>query len=130
MTFAGLWEAWTGPNGEEMETAAIVTTTANRTLRPIHDRMPVIIPPDAFDLWLDCGKFDADTAAALIAPAPEDLLEFHEVSTAVNRTANDSAALIEPVTGAEAAAAEPQKRKIEKRAKVKSSTDEGQTSLF
>ena len=68
--FAGLWETWTGPNGEELETAAIVTTRANRTLSPIHDRMPVIVPPEAFDLWLDCaegGRHDrrgADRAGA------------------------------------------------------------------
>jgi putative SOS response-associated peptidase YedK len=48
--FAGLWETWTGPNGEELETAAIVTTRANRTLAPIYDRMPVIVDPQAFDL--------------------------------------------------------------------------------
>ena len=53
LAFAGLWETWTGPNGEELDTAAIVTTRANRTLAPIHDRMPVIVPPEAFDLWLD-----------------------------------------------------------------------------
>lgn len=75
IAFAGLWETWTGPNGEEMETAAIVTTAANRTLAPIHDRMPVIVPPDGFDLWLDCARVDAETASALIAPAPENLLE-------------------------------------------------------
>src|SRR5215208_2535633 len=69
MAFAGLWETWAGPNGEEMETAAIVTTTANRTLRHIHDRMPVVVAPEAFDFWLDGSKVDAETAAALIAPA-------------------------------------------------------------
>jgi putative SOS response-associated peptidase YedK len=97
LAFAGLWESWMGPNGEEMETAAIVTTRANRTLSAIHDRMPVIVPPEGFDLWLDCAKVDATTAAALIAPAREGLLEIYEVSPAVNRTANDSAKLIEPV---------------------------------
>jgi putative SOS response-associated peptidase YedK len=97
LAFAGLWETWTGPNGEEVETAAIVTTRANRLLAPLHDRMPVIVPPAAFDLWLDCGAVDARTAEALIAPAPDDLLEAHPVSTAVNRTANDNAALIERV---------------------------------
>jgi putative SOS response-associated peptidase YedK len=50
IAFAGLYETWTGPNGEEQDTAAIVTTTANRTLADIHDRMPVIVPPEAFDL--------------------------------------------------------------------------------
>jgi putative SOS response-associated peptidase YedK len=98
MAFAGLWETWTGPNGEEVETAAIVTTNANRTLAPIHDRMPVILPPDQFDFWLDCTRVDAEMASALIMPARDDLLEAYPVSTAVNRTANDSEALIKPVT--------------------------------
>jgi putative SOS response-associated peptidase YedK len=97
VAFAGVWETWEGPNGEEVETAAIVTTRANKMLAPLHDRMPVIIAPDAFDLWLNCGDVDARTAEALIAPAPETLLEVWPVSTAVNRTANDNAALIEPV---------------------------------
>ena len=49
LAFAGLWETWIGPNGEEMETATIVTTRANRTLADIHERMPVIVAPDAFN---------------------------------------------------------------------------------
>jgi putative SOS response-associated peptidase YedK len=98
MAFAGLWENWMGPHGEEMETAAIVTTRANRMLAAIHPRMPVIVPPEAFDLWLDSARVDATTAAALIAPAPEDMLQVHEVSPAVNRAANDTPDLIEPVT--------------------------------
>jgi len=96
LAFAGLWETWTGPNGEELDTAAIVTTRANRTLAPMHDRMPVFVPPEAFDLWLDCANVEAETAAALIRPADESLLEAHAVSTAVNRVANDSPALLEP----------------------------------
>ena len=96
LAFAGLWETWTGPNGEEVDGAALITTRANRLLAAIHDRMPVIVPPDAFDLWLDCANVDATTAAALIAPAPENLLECYAVSPAVNRVANDSADLIAP----------------------------------
>ena len=78
-----------GPNGEELETAAVITTDANKTLHPIHYRMPVVIPPEAFDFWLDCRNVDAETAAALLVPAPEDLFEAYEISPAVNRVAND-----------------------------------------
>jgi putative SOS response-associated peptidase YedK len=100
IAFAGLWETWSGPNGEEVDTAAIVTTRANATLAAIHDRMPVIVAPEAFNLWLDCAKVDAVTAAALIAPAPEALLECYEISPAVNRAANDSPELIMRAAGA------------------------------
>ena len=110
---------WTGPNGEELETAAVVTTDANRALGHIHARMPVVIAPDAFDLWLNCAEVDAETAAALIAPAPGDLLEAYPVSTDVNRVANDNAKLLEPVaagaaraaTGAQAPARAPKRAK-------------------
>ena len=96
LAFAGLWETWTGPNGEELDTAAIVTTAANRTLAAIHDRMPVFVPKQAFDLWLDCANVEADVAAALIRPADEALLETYEISTAVNRVADDFPALVAP----------------------------------
>jgi putative SOS response-associated peptidase YedK len=96
LAFAGLWETWSGPNGEEVDSAAIVTTTANHTLAAIHDRMPVFVPRDAFDLWLDCAKVEAQVAAALLKPADDGLLEAYKISPAVNRVANDSAALIEP----------------------------------
>ena len=91
MAFAGLWESWTGPNGEELETAAIVTTTANHALEGLHDRMPVVVPPDAFALWLNCAQVDATTAAGLIVPAPDDTIESYPVSTDVNRVAHDNA---------------------------------------
>jgi putative SOS response-associated peptidase YedK len=97
IAFAGLWETWTGPNGEELETAAIVTTRANRTLAPIHDRMPVIVAPAQFDLWLDNANVEPVAAAALIKPAPDDLLEAIPVSTDVNRPANDNPKLVEQV---------------------------------
>ena len=110
MALAGLWENWMGPNGEEMETAAIVTTRANRMLATIHPRMPAIVPPEAFDLWLDSRSVDATTAAALIAPAPEDMLEMHEVSPAVNSAANDTPDLIAPVTAEAITAAAPKRK--------------------
>jgi putative SOS response-associated peptidase YedK len=126
VAFAGLWESWMGPNGEEMETACIITTTANRALRLLHDRMPVVIPRSAFDMWLDTGV-DAETAAALLVPAPEETFTAHEVSTAVNRAENDSAALIEPLPPGAAAAEEA---KPVTRARSKPNKDDGQASLF
>jgi putative SOS response-associated peptidase YedK len=97
IAFAGLWEAWTGPNGEELETAAIVTTVANDALRPLHERMPVVIRPDAFDLWLDPNA-DTKMASSLMAPAPNDFFEAYEVSGAVNRVANDDPSLLTPAS--------------------------------
>ena len=133
LAFAGLWETWEGPNGEEVDTATIVTTRANRLLNSIHDRMPVIVPPEAFDLWLDCANVDAVTASALITPAPEDLLETCPVSSAVNRTANDNANLLEPVDPD----AEPAPKRAAKRSdksararREKAKNDNGQGALF
>jgi putative SOS response-associated peptidase YedK len=124
LAFAGLWETWTGPNGEELETAAIVTTAANDTLRPLHDRMPVVVPQEAFDLWLDPNA-DPRSAAALMAPAPDDLLEAVEVSSAVNRVANDDPALLTPASEMPEPV-EEEKPKPRKRAPA----DDKQGSLF
>jgi putative SOS response-associated peptidase YedK len=114
-----------GPNGEEMETAAIVTTTASRSISHIHDRMPVIVAPEAFDFWLD-PNVDGEMAASVIAPARDALIEAYQVSSAVNRTANDMPALIEPLREPEPA--EPPKPKAAKKEKAK--VDDGQASLF
>jgi putative SOS response-associated peptidase YedK len=119
--FAGLWETWTGPNGEEVDTAAIVTTAANRTLSHLHGRMPVILPPDAFDLWLNSDRVDAAAARVLIRPAPDDLLEAFPVSSAVNRAATDDPKLIEPASVEEA---------LEPRPKPSQKKDDRQGSLF
>jgi putative SOS response-associated peptidase YedK len=129
LAFAGLYETWTGPNGEELDTAAIVTTDANRTLAALHDRMPVFIAPQDFERWLDCANVEAKDAVALIKPADDALLEAYEVSTAVNRVANDSAMLVAPLSAAEAAAAvvaEPPKKTRAKRTKA----PDDQASLF
>jgi putative SOS response-associated peptidase YedK len=111
--FAGLWETWTGPNGEELDTVAIVTTEANTALRHIHGRMPVILAPEDFGLWLS-GNGDAVAVRALIRPAPADMLEAFPVSTAVNRVANDDPKLLEPLPAglAPAPAPKPTRRKV------------------
>ncbi len=125
IAFAGLWETWTGPNGEEVETAAIVTTHANADISDLHSRMPVIIAERAFDVWLDCGAFDELTAAALLDPAAAGSLEAYEISPAVNRTANDGPELIEPAAPEQTA---PAPRPVpRKQPKIK---DERQPSLF
>jgi putative SOS response-associated peptidase YedK len=135
LAFAGLWETWTGPNGEEMETAAIITTEANREMAQIHHRAPVIVPPEAFDFWLDTQNVDAKTAAAVIAPAPNGSMELYEISPAVNRVANDSPALLEPVSTDGASAATeaqgtPPVAKPKPGGKRKRGKDDGQASLF
>lgn len=136
LAFAGLWETWTGPNGEELDTAAIVTTGANRTLSPLHDRMPVIIPPDEFSRWLGKGEIessvDAALAQTLIRPAPDELLEAYPVSLDVNRVANDNPKLLELFTGP--LGGEPGLEPIRKRVKAakpeKAKKDDGQGVLF
>ena len=103
LAFAGLWETWAGPNGEELDTAAIVTTAASSGLSALHGRVPVIISPEAFGLWLGEGGVegaaDLRAAMALIRPAPDDLLEAYPVSTDVNRVANDNPRLLDLLTG-------------------------------
>ena len=74
---AGLWECWSDPQGGEIDTATILTTAANETLAPLHDRMPVIIPPEAFARWFntaDCGPAEVRD---LLVPAPAGYLEAH-----------------------------------------------------
>lgn len=97
---AGLTETWCGPDGSEIETACVITTGANRTLSRIHARMPVIIDPDDFDLWLDPDERRAPDAAALMRAAREDALRFFAIGPAVNKVAHDDASIQEPVSDA------------------------------
>lgn len=89
-SFAGLHETWTSKTGEEVRTCTIITTGANAIMEPIHDRMPVIIPQDRQDLWLDTTVIP-DEILGLIAPYPADEMELYPVSTIVNSPKNDSA---------------------------------------
>jgi putative SOS response-associated peptidase YedK len=95
---AGLWETWHGADGSEVDTACILTTDANAATVAIHDRMPAILEPAQFDAWLDPDQENGDIAARLLRPAPVSTLEFFEIGAAVNRVANDDAALQKPIT--------------------------------
>ncbi len=101
LAMAGLWENWIGPNGEEVETACILTTSANGLMSSVHDRMPVILERHAFDLWLSIDEADTPHACTLMRPAAENVLDLCEISSAVNKVANDGIWIQAP-------AAEPQ----------------------
>ena len=93
--FAGLWESWRGPDGE-VQTCTIVTTEANTVLRPIHNRMPVVLEPGVYDHWLDPEQ----PGAELLLHCPDEWLEAFPVSTHVNNVRNDAAELITPMNSA------------------------------
>ncbi len=99
LVFAGLWEFWTAKDddgadtGDPVVSCTIITTTANETMAPIHDRMPVMIPPNAWDRWLDPDTPGGDVADLLV-PAPDGLLARHTITTAVNSVRNDGPDLI------------------------------------
>jgi len=100
--FAGLLERWLSPAGEVLDTCTIITTQSNALLSPLHDRMPVIVAPGAFDRWLDVANEDT---AALFAPYPADAMTYYPVSTRVNSVRNDDAKLIVRVDDGDHAAA-------------------------
>lgn len=129
---AALAETWIGPNGEELDTVAIVTAPASADLAVLHHRVPVTIAASDFDRWLDCGAYDAEEVMALLAAPMEGEFAWHEVSTRVNRTANDDAQLILPITAEQMAAEEPKPaRKAAPRKPAPAATeDDGQGSLF
>ncbi len=69
MPFAGLWESWQSPEGQHIETCAILTTEANAVVAKLHDRIPVILPPEAFNAWLDPNLHNPETLSSLLTPA-------------------------------------------------------------
>ena len=83
--FAGLWDTWRDPRGETVSSCTIITTRANDLLRPIHDRMPVILPRQLEGFWLDAGVQEAGALTDVLTPYREDALDFYEVSPLVNR---------------------------------------------
>jgi putative SOS response-associated peptidase YedK len=98
--FAGLWEVWRDPehpDAEPLHSCTIITGPANDKVAPVHDRMPVMLPPDAWDTWLDREVRDVAVAGKLLVPAPSSIIAMHPVSTDVNRVANKGASLVDPV---------------------------------
>jgi putative SOS response-associated peptidase YedK len=93
LAFAGLWEGWRSPEGETLRTFTIVTTAANAGMRELHERMPLVLEPEAWPLWL--GE-EAGGPNALLRPGAEGVLRFWPVSRAVNNVRNNGAGLLEP----------------------------------
>jgi putative SOS response-associated peptidase YedK len=101
MAFAGLWEIWRPADDVErtsdpLRSCTIITGQPNEKVAAIHDRMPVMLPPSAWDVWLDPENDDLDALGKLLVPAPASLLHVHPVSRAVNNTRENGPELIEP----------------------------------
>ena len=94
--FAGLWSTWKDPDGNRIPSCAIITTAANDLLRPVHDRMPVVLPRQMEELWLDATVDDPDILASVLTPHHDDAMKVYEVSDLVNSAANDGPEVIEP----------------------------------
>lgn len=128
--FAALAETWSGPNGEEVDTVAIVTTAATGGLARLHHRVPVAVSPAEFARWLDVREVDAVEATDILRPPREGEFTWHEISTRVNAVANDDAQLILPITDAQREAEAPQLKPARRPKAAMSSDDGGQGSLF
>ena len=110
--FAGLWEVWSGgPSGKDsspvegseqevIHSCTILTGAPNDKMAQLHDRMPIILPPSAWDLWLDRSEQSTDVIGQLLVPAPSELITFYPVSTAVNTVRNKGPQLIEEIDDA------------------------------
>lgn len=92
--FAGLWEHWKSGDGEVINSCTILTTEPNDLMRPVHNRMPVIIDPKDYDLWLDTEVKTPELLQPLLHPYSAEEMTAYPVSTKVNKPVNDSAELI------------------------------------
>ena len=129
--FAGIAETWVGPNGEEVDTVAIITAPASADLAVLHPRVPVTISADDFERWLDCRSDEADTVTPLMRGPEVGEFVWHEVSVQVNHVANDDAQLPLPITAEqrEAEQSERTKKAIPRKTAI-ADFDDGQGSLF
>ncbi len=97
LAMAGLWSLWRDPgSGLWVSSCAVITTVANNTVAPLHERMPVLLPKDAWDAWIDPGG-STELLRELMVPAGDDVLERHQVSTRVNSVRNQGPELIQRV---------------------------------
>jgi putative SOS response-associated peptidase YedK len=99
--FAGLWDRWKDASGKAVETCSILTTTPNAVTAAVHDRVPVILDPDNYDLWLDPGMRDVSAASDLLKPYDARLVRCYPVSTRINSVGNDDPECSAPVEIAE-----------------------------
>jgi putative SOS response-associated peptidase YedK len=99
--FAGLWERWKDPSGQWVKSCSILTTKPNAVTSAVHDRMPVILDPDAYDLWLDPGMNDVGAASELLKPYDARLMRCYPISTRINSVVNDDEECSAPVELAE-----------------------------
>ena len=99
--FAGLWDVWRRQDGSNLETFTIVTTEPNELMRPIHDRMPVILRREDEEQWLDVSGARFEKARFVLKPYSAEQMTAHDVSTLVNKPENDSAECIQPDSGGE-----------------------------
>jgi putative SOS response-associated peptidase YedK len=129
---AALAESWMGPNGEEMESVAIVTAAASADLATLHHRVPVTLMPDDFARWLDCSEDDAAPAMALLKGPGVGEFAWYEISTRVNHADNDDPQLLLPMTDEQRAVENAPKpsRKAAPRKLPPPPADDGQGSLF
>ena len=95
--FAGLWELWHSPDGSEIRSCTIITTQPNSLLEPIHNRMPVILPPEDYKQWLDTEDQHPDQLNKLLVPYPADEMIAFPVSKMVNSPEYDSPEIIKPI---------------------------------
>ncbi|OGN89627.1 MAG: hypothetical protein A2Y88_05920 [Chloroflexi bacterium RBG_13_48_10] len=96
--FAGLWEIWNSPDGSEVRSCTIITTQPNTLLEPIHNRMPVIIPPDTYNIWLAPDDRQPEQLNDLLVPYPASEMIAFPVSRMVNSPQMESPDLIRPVS--------------------------------
>jgi putative SOS response-associated peptidase YedK len=87
--FAGLWERWRDPSGQWVKSCSILTTTPNALTSAIHDRMPVILDRDSYDLWLDPGMQNVAAVSEMLKPYDAKSMRSYPVSTRINHVAND-----------------------------------------
>jgi putative SOS response-associated peptidase YedK len=100
LAMAGLWSLWKDPaTGFWVPSAAVVTTAANADVSFVHDRMPVLLPRDAWRAWLDPAERDTALLRSMLVPAPDGALDIRAVSTRVNSVRNDGPDLIVPLGG-------------------------------
>ena len=97
--FAGLWESWSSPEGSEIDSCTILTMAPNERMAAIHDRMPVILPPERYDAWLDTGQTHSAPALDLIRPIPEEALTAIPVTPHVNNPRHEGPQCIAPQAG-------------------------------